>query len=273
MPWPPKDNAVLYRPALPARYRSVAGPLGVTGAIEVECSPWLEDNQWVLDVAANDAMVVGTVGNLEPGRPEFRRQLERFQANPLFRGLRYGNLWGRDLGAELPKPAFIAGLKLVAAAGLELDAANPSLRLLQDVVRLTDRVPDLRVVVDHLPGFDPPRDPEERAAYEQALRELAQRRQIFIKVSAVLRRDRGRAITDPAFYRPRLDGLWETFGPDRLLYGSDWPNSDPVGAYSEVLGVVRDYFTAKGREAAEKFFWKNSRTAYRWVKRDTGQPG
>ncbi len=269
VPWPPKDNAILYRPALPARYRALAGPLGVVGAIEVECSPWLEDNQWVLDVAAKDTIVVGTVGNLEPGRPEFRGQLERFQANPLFRGLRYGNLWGRDLGAELAKPEFIAGLKMLAASGLEMDTANPTLRLLDNVVQVTDRVPELRVVVDHLPRLDP----RPRAAYERVLRELAQRPRIFVKVSAVLRRNGGRAITDPAFYRPRLDELWETFGPDRLLYGSDWPNSDPVGSYSEVLGVVREYFTGKGREAAEKFFWKNSRTAYRWVKREAGQPG
>ncbi len=273
VPWPPKDNAILYRPALPARYRALTQPLGVTGAVEVECSPWLEDNQWVLDVAAKDTIVVGTVGHLEPGQPEFRRQVERFQANPLFRGLRYGNLWGRDLGAELPKPEFIAGLKLLAAAGLELDTANPTLRLLEDVVRLTDRVPELRVVVDHLPRLDPPRNPEGRAAYERLLRELAQRPQIFVKVSAVLRRAGGHTITDLAFYRPRLDELWETFGPGRLLYGSDWPNSDPVGAYSQVLGVVREYFSGKGREAEEKFFWKNSRTAYRWVKRDAGQPG
>src|SRR5438105_10082717 len=64
VPWPPKDNATLYQPALPDRYRKIATPLGVTGAIEVEASPWLEDNQWVLDVAATDTIVVGTVGDL-----------------------------------------------------------------------------------------------------------------------------------------------------------------------------------------------------------------
>ena len=273
VPWPPKENATLYRPALPARYRALARPLGVTGAIEVECSPWLEDNQWVLDVAAKDTIVVGTVGNLQPGQPEFRRQLERFHANPLFRGLRYGNLWGRDLGAELPKPEFTAGLKLLAAAGLELDVANPTLPLLHHVVLLTDRVPELRVVVDHLPGLDPPNDPAGRAEYDRVLRELAKRPQVFIKGSAVLRKNGGRTITDAAFYRPKLDRLWETFGPDRLLYGSDWPNSDPLGSYSDVLGVVREYFDGKGREASEKFFWKNSLKAYRWVKREAGQPG
>ena len=60
VPWPPKDDPILYKPALPDRYRKIAVPLGVVGAIEVECSPWVEDNQWVLDVAAKDSIVVGT---------------------------------------------------------------------------------------------------------------------------------------------------------------------------------------------------------------------
>src|SRR5215472_17972364 len=133
-------------PALPERYRKIAEPLGIVGAIEVEASPWLEDNQWVLDVAAKDTIVVATVGDLEPGKADFRRNLERFHRNPLFLGIRYGNLWGRNLGAELAKPEFISDLKALAAAGLELDTANQNPALIADTVRLTDRIPDLRVV-------------------------------------------------------------------------------------------------------------------------------
>ena len=73
VPWPGKDNAVLYQPALPDRYRKLTGSLGITGAIEVEASPWLEDNQWVLDVAAKDTIIVGTVGDLEPGQAGIRQ--------------------------------------------------------------------------------------------------------------------------------------------------------------------------------------------------------
>ena len=69
-----------------------------------------------------------------------------------------------------------------------------------------------------------------------------------------------------------LDELWNIFGPERLIYGSDWPNSDHWGSYAEVLSVVREYFTGKGRPAAEKFFWKNSIDAYRWVMREASQP-
>src|SRR5229473_6562083 len=88
VPWPDKDDAILYRPALPERYRRVTKALGIVGAIEVECSPWLEDNQWILGIAAKDTIIVGTVGNLEPGKPDFRKYLERFHQNPLFRGIR-----------------------------------------------------------------------------------------------------------------------------------------------------------------------------------------
>ena len=267
VPWPNKDNKVLYQPALPDRYRKIAVPLGITGAIEVEASPWLEDNQWVLDVAAKDTIIVGTVGDLEPGKPDFRKHLERFHRNPLFRGIRYGNLWGRNLGAEMAKPEFIDDLKALAEAGLELDTANQNPALVSDTVRLTDRIPDLRVVIDHLPQLEPPTEPAAHKTFHANLLELGKRPQVYLKVSEVLRRVDGRVPDDLAFYRPRLDQLFDIFGEDRLVYGSDWPNSDQWAPYAQVLKIVREYFTAKGPAVAEKFFWKNSVAAYRWVKR------
>jgi predicted TIM-barrel fold metal-dependent hydrolase len=272
VPWPPKDDAVLYRPALPDRYRSVTKGLGIVGAIEVECSPWLEDNQWVLDIAAKDTIIVGTVGDLEPGKPDFRKQLERFHQNPLFRGIRYGNLWNRDFRGQLSGPDFISDLKALADAGLELDSAQVDPALIEDLVRLTDRIPSLRVVIDHLPGLEPPTESRARSAYESNLRELGKRPQVYVKVSEVLHRVGGRVPDDLNFYRPRLDEFWEIFGQDRLIYGSDWPNSDPFGTYPQVLKIVSEYFTGKGQAAAEKFFWKNSIAAYRWVKRQPSQP-
>ena len=79
---------------------------------------------------------------------------DRFHRNPLLLGIRHGNLWGRNLGAELSKEEFISGLKALAEAGLELDTANPNPALIAAVVRLTDQVPNLRVVMDHLRRVD-----------------------------------------------------------------------------------------------------------------------
>lgn len=263
VPWPPKNDPVLYKPALPARYGKLAGPLGVVGAIEIEASPWLEDNQWVLDVAAQSPMIVGTVGDLEPGNPEFRQQFERFHRNPLFRGIRYGNLWDRNLSARLAEPSFIADLKILAQADLVLDTANPDTALIENVVRLTDKIPDLRIVIDHLPSLRVPTEKRARTGYEADLHRLGERPQVYVKVSQVLQCPNRQEV---------LDQLWNVFGEDRLLYGSDWPNSDPHGTYKEVLSAVRNYFANKGRKAEEKYFWRNSVAAYRWAKRDPKQP-
>jgi predicted TIM-barrel fold metal-dependent hydrolase len=272
VPWPAKDDAVLYRPALPERYRKIARPLGVVGAIVIEASPWVQDNEWVLDVAAKETIIVGTVGNLDPGTPDFRRQLEELHRNPLFRGIRYGNLWGKNLATELEKPKFVSDVKGLAETGLELDTANPDPALIRDILRLSDRVPDLRIVIDHLPQLQPPVDEPARIQYQANFRELGKRPQIYVKVSEVIRRVNGKVVQDAPFYKPVLDDLWETFGPDRLIYGSDWPNSDNWAGYEAVLNLVRAYFEAKGPAAEEKFFWKNAVAAYRWIKREPTQP-
>jgi len=272
VPWPDKDNQVLYQPALPERFRRVTQGLGVVGAIEIECSPWLEDNQWVLDVAAKDTIIVGTVGDLEPAKPDFRKNLARFHRNPLFRGIRYGNLWGRNLAEDVGRPDFIAGIKALAEAELALDTANPDPALVAAMVRLKDKVPNLRVINDHLPQLTLPAEPAARQRVMNDLRALAARPQVYFKLSAVLKPSGGRVPLNLASYRPWLEELWETLGEDRVMYGSDWPNSDTKGTYQQGLTVIREFVAGKGTVAAQKFFWGNSARAYRWVGRAANQP-
>ena len=200
-------------PAYPDRYRKLAIPLGSVGAIKVEASPWVEDNLWVLDVAQRDTIIVGVIGNLEPDKPEFKEYFDRYRKHPLFRGIRYGNLWGRDVGRQADNPTFIDGLKLLADADLVLDTANPRMPLLEAMLKISDKVPKLRIVLDHLPGFEP--TDAERPAYATALKEFSKRPQIYVKLSAILRRVDGKVPTDLATYKAKLDLLVETFGEDQ----------------------------------------------------------
>ncbi len=259
-------------PALPARYRKLAAPLGIVGAIEVEASPWIEDNLWVLEVEEKDPMMVGMIGNLQPDKPEFKEYLDRYHRNKLFLGIRYGNLWGYNLASQVANPAFIEGLKLMQQAGLAMDTANPRQDLIEAVIRLNDRIPGLRIIVDHLPSMMWRLDAGTRTAVEGNLRELAKRPTVYIKVSEVLRVVDGKASTDPALYKPLLDQIFETFGEDKLIFGSDWPNAAAVDNLPAIVRIVRDYFQTKGRAAAEKYFWKNSVAAYQWIRRDPSQP-
>ncbi len=256
--------------ALPSMYRALAQPLGIVGAIELEASPWIEDNLWVLETSQNDTIMVGTVGNLQPEKPEFAEYLERYHRNPLFRGIRYGNLWTYNLVEQVNNPAFIAGLKLLAQADLVLDTANPLVNLLQAVVKVNDSVPNLRIVIDHLPSLDP--TPDEQASYAAVLKEIHSRPNIFVKLSEIDHRVNGEVVSGLAAHRARLDLLMETFGEDRVVFGSDWPNSVGVATLAQIVELTRDYFATRSHAAAEKYFWKNSLLAYKWVKRSANQP-
>jgi L-fuconolactonase len=91
-----------------------------------------------------------------------------------------------------------------------------------------------------------------------------------MKVSAVFEAAPG---TSPApidldYYLPHLEALWEAFGSDRLIYGSNWPVCDRCGdhakVYGEQLSILRQFFSGKGPEAVENYFWRNALRAYRY---------
>ena len=67
VPWPEKDDAVLYKPSTPERYVATSAKFGVVGAIAIEASPLASDNEWLLNVATNHPVIVGIIGDLVPG--------------------------------------------------------------------------------------------------------------------------------------------------------------------------------------------------------------
>jgi L-fucono-1,5-lactonase len=271
VPWPEKTDSVLYKPALPERYAKIAKPFGVVGAIAIEASPWLSDNDWLLRTAETSPLIVGIIGDLDPSSHDFSKHLDRLHQNELFRGIRYGNLWNYNLGAQLHNSLFLENLKLLAQLGLVLETANPNPMLIDQVVKLTDRLPELRIIVDHLPQATPPEETGARRSYEHDLQHLSERPNIFVKGSEVLRRINGQVPRDLKVYQPWLDEIWGWFGEDRLLFGSDWPNGDTMAPFADTLAIVREYVVQKGPAAAEKFFWKNSTIVYRWRPRDPAQ--
>jgi L-fuconolactonase len=259
VPWPRPDDRLLYSPHLPDRFAAATAGLDIVGAVVVEASPWPGDNEWLLELAAATPAIVGIVGNLAPGTPEFAPALRRLAAQPLFRGLRLGATALRDLS----QPAVAADLGRLADADLALDLLGGP-PILAPAERLARAWPNLRVVLNHLPF---PVWDADVPALRAALAGVARCPNVFVKVSDVVRRIDGRTVEDPAYYRPALNALFDLFGPGRLLYGSNWPVSGRNAPYRVIHDTVAAYFRAKGPFAAERFFWRNSHAAYRWGRR------
>jgi predicted TIM-barrel fold metal-dependent hydrolase len=219
IPWPAKDDRLLYRKVLPGELKELTKKHHIRSTVAVEASPWLEDNQWLLDLAEREHFIVGVVGNLDPTRGDFARYFDRFARRPLFRGIRINHA---DLRRGLGEKMFLTNLKRLVDQDRALDV-NGGPDLPADVARLHQLLPDLRIVINHATNvaIDGKAVPE---AWHKGMQAAAGEKRVFYKVSALVEGTgctKGDAPADAAIYRPVLDALWDLFGEGHLLISSD----------------------------------------------------
>ncbi len=260
VPWPGKGTP-LYRRVLPPDWLAVAEPAGVTQTVVVEASPWVEDNQWLLDVARDHPCVIGVVGRLPLGEEGCTKLIDRFAAAPKFRGVR---ATGTAVVAGLDSPAFMRDIERLAVHGLVPDINGGPALVAAD--RLAARLPEMRVILEHMAGAriagDRP-DP----AWAEGLARAAARPNVWLKVSNLVESAAHaagltRAPAEPDVYRPWLDLVWKAFGPDRLIFGSNWPVCERAADYATVVGIVRPWIASHGPAAEASFFEGAARVAY-----------
>lgn len=257
VPWPPKENTLLYRTVLPEHYIELAKPLGVTGTVVVEASSWREDNSWILDLAEDEPFLLGLVGHVDPKRPEFRGDLARYASHPLFCGIRCGGNYFEDIDDG----SFMDDMEHLASLGLELDVLIRESHF-DSLCTLAERLPELNIVVNHIGHMSIDGEPISAKGRDQYA-QLASHPRVHMKVSAVIEQ----SVVQPApesvdFYRPVLDALWESFGEDRLIFGSNWPVVERAGSLATSLNIVKTFFYEKGQIAADKYFFQNAQRVY-----------
>ncbi|MGI0133410.1 MAG: amidohydrolase family protein [Candidatus Micrarchaeaceae archaeon] len=275
----------------PEDYKMVALPEGVAGTI------LLTEQEVGLKLAAEEPLILGIIGKVASStKPEFSAEIKKWATDPLFRGIRHT---GKDL--EAPSDGdelFFSNMELLAKNDLVLDVfrvceggfGGPksvlagytgSPRALAMLEKVAERVPNLRIVVSHIAHCPIDGKPMPQP-WKEKFQKMAAHPNIYMKVSGLMERalwrsdDGGfpneRAPEMLGYYRPTLDALWEIFGEDHLMYGSDWPVCEHAGDFiGHGLRIVRQYFTEKGDEAYNKFLWKNSIKLYKWKPRTTSQ--
>jgi L-fuconolactonase len=260
VPWPPHDDKFLYRTVLPKDYRSLPVPHPVTGTVVVEASPWLDDNQWILDLAAHNPFIVGFVGNLPIATDEFAAHVKRFSPNKIFRGIRIPARKD-DLANNSP---LVRDLKLLADHDLSLDLLGGQ-EILPFAVRISERIPNLRIIIDHLAGVridskTPPAD------WTAAMTAAAKKPSIYCKLSGLVENTgHPTAPTNIEYYTPILDTMTRLFSAQRLIYASNWPVSERFAPLAAVQSIIENYFTAQAPKARDDVFHKSAKRAYNYV--------
>jgi predicted TIM-barrel fold metal-dependent hydrolase len=263
VPWPGKDDKLLYRRVLPDEFIELTRKQHVVGTIAVEASPWVEDNQWLLDLGTRSPFVVGVVGRLDPASDDYAKHLERFVKDTRFRGIRINH---GELQKGLEQKAFLQNLGLLAKHDRALDV-NGGPEMPADVARLAKALPELRIVINHAANLPIDGKPVP-AGWLRGVRAAAAGKNVFCKVSALVEatgRSKRDAPADVEYYRPVLEALSEAFGDDRLVYASNWPVSERAASYATLHGIVYTWFQTKGKGTLAKFLRSNAVAVYKPV--------
>lgn len=215
--WLTPDLGPIHRDFGPADLRPLLARHGIGSTILVQAAPTLAETRFLLEVAAAAPEVAGVVGWAPLAAPDAVAQVTALAAEPLLVGLRpmLHDLDDPDwILGEAPPPA----LQAMARLGLVFDALVRPVHLSR-ILTLADRYPDLSIVVDHAAK------PDLRSAWDACwaadMAALAARPSVCCKLSGLL--TEAPAGADGSLLAPVFQHLLGCFGPDRLLWGSDWP--------------------------------------------------
>jgi len=261
-PWLGPDLGVLNRDHGMDELLPMLDEAGIAKTVVVQSSDNDEDTAYMLELADACDRIGAVVGWVPLDRPaEAERRLAELTRHPRFRGVRPGIHFMPD-PEWLLRPDVGEGLALVEAAGLTLDIVSVRRRHLELVAELADRHPGLPMVIDHL-SKPPIRRPEWEQAWRTNLAAAARRPNVYAKVSGMFPAGGPMDDWDAALLRPYLDFALEHFGPERLMFGSDWPICDLAGGFGKVWREYNVLFGALGPKERERILGGTAARFYR----------
>ncbi|MFJ5842425.1 amidohydrolase family protein [Streptomyces shenzhenensis] len=229
----PVDRAMQFRDARPALRTA-----GVTAAVLVQAADNHADTDLMLATAATNPEVVGVVAWVPLDDPDrARARLAELRRDPHMVGV-------RTLLHERSDPDWIlgpdagAGLALLAEAGLTFDYSTSSPAALRHLPELAARHPTLRLVVDHLGKPPVGGGREDRAEWHRLIAAAAKHPRVHAKVSGLYSASGALDAWTTDEVRPFVEDALELFGPERLMYGGDWPISLLAGGYARTWEAV-----------------------------------
>jgi L-fuconolactonase len=271
-PWLASDPglAPLLRNFSVADLAAAAAGQDVTATVLVQTvgEPW--ETPEMLAQAAADGLVAGVVGWVDLESPDVAGSIAALRGLPggaHLAGLRHPVLVEPD-ARWLARPAVIRGLAAVAAAGLAYDIVGEPRHLLA-AAEAARAVPDLRFVLDHL--GNPDVTPEVPASWTEAFLALAALPNVACKLSGILGEPApGNAMTadsgglaDVAHLRPYYEIALDAFGPERLMFGSDWPVSTLHASYAGIHAAARTLTVSLSPAERDAIFSGTARRVYR----------
>jgi len=245
--WIDDEMAVIRRDFMPADLQPILAANGVDGCVAVQADQTRAETDFLLALAKENPFIKGIVGWIDLRADDLNEQLDAYAGHKALKGFRHV-VQGEADPQFMLRPQFVRGIRTLAARGYTYDLLILPHQLLA-AVELVRQCPGQRFVVDHLAK------PYIKSGYvdgwEIGMRALAVFPNVFCKVSGmVTEADYQKWTADQM--KPYLDVVFDAWGTERVMFGSDWPVCRVAAPYKRVKGLLTDYlqhFSHAEREA------------------------
>jgi L-fuconolactonase len=254
--WPPPELAAIYRDFLPPDLAPLLERHGVARTVLVQSMPNEDDTRFMLDLARHDPFIAGVVGWVDLKAPDAAARIAALAADPLLKGLRP---MLQDLDDDwIADPVLAPAVATMVRHGLSFDALVLP-RHLPALLAFAERHPDLPIVIDH--GAKPLIADGVLEPWRSDIARLAALPQVCCKLSGLVT-EAGPG-WDVERLRPYVAHLLACFGPQRLIWGSDWPVLNLASDYAGWLAACAALLDHLDAPAKHAIFGLNARRFYR----------
>jgi L-fuconolactonase len=250
--WITDEMAAIRRDFLPADLEPVLKANGIDGCVAVQADQSEAETTLLVSLANAYDFIKGVVGWVDLRANNLYDKLETYSQYEEIKGFRH--VAQAEPDDFLMRPEVIRGIRQLAAFDFTYDILiYPS--QLKAALHLVREVPEVKFVVDHL--AKPNITKGEINRWSNWMSELAKQPNVHCKLSGMVTEADWHNWSKKDFF-PYLNVAFEQFGPDRLLFGSDWPVCLVAADYTQVKTIVEEYVAPWGDEVRAKVFGGNA---------------
>lgn len=255
--WIDESMSVLKRNFLPDDLFPLLNQNSIDGTIAVQADQSDNETNFLLDLADKNERIYGVVGWVDLMAPDIEKKLEHFSTYKKLKGFRH------IVQAE-PDNNFMLNEKFQRGIGL-LKNFNFTYDILiypnqlPAAIKLTEKHPDQKFILDHI--AKPFIKRNETEPWASGIKELSKNQNVFCKISGLVTEADYKNWKSTDIY-PYLDIVFNTFGYERLLFGSDWPVCLLAGSYRQVINLIEDYTDNDSDENKKRIFGRNAISFY-----------
>jgi L-fuconolactonase len=256
--WIDDSMAVLRHNFLPDNLKPELESNDFHGSVAVQARQTLEETRWLLELVERSSWILGVVGWVDLRSPDVRSQLKTLAQHSKLVGIRH-IVQSEPDDRFLLQPEFMRGISTLEEFNLAYDILIYT-RHLPVAAEFVECFPRQRFVLDHL--AKPPIRSGNIDSWAQGISRLAAFPNVFCKLSGLVTEADWRH-WQPEQIIPFLDVAFESFGPDRLMIGSDWPVCLVAASYAKVVEVVKSYLRQNKPECLDRVLGGNAQRFWR----------